>query len=143
MTTAAQAYTDTMQKLATKWATTGLPIKYSNIPLDAAMQTAIDTGDTAWARVTYKPNLRDQTSLASSGNAKYTAQGIVIVDIFTPTGDGGTLARTLYSLVETAWEGVSTPNGVWYRNVRTSDEGQDGHYWHTQTIAEWSYDEVR
>lgn len=143
MTTAAEAYNDTIGKFATKWATTSLPVKYPNVPVDAAMQTAIDSGETAWARVTYKPNLRDQTSLASSGNAKYTAQGVVIVDIFTPTGDGGTLSRTLYSLVETAFEGISTLNGVWYRQVRTEDIGQDGHYWHTQTIAEWSYDEVR
>lgn len=143
MTTAAQAYSDTISKFATKWATTGFPIKYPNIAADAAMQTAMDSGETAWARLTYKPNLRDQTSLASSGNAKYTAQGIVIVEIYTPTGDGGTLSRTLYSLVETAWEGVSTPNGVWYTNVHTECIGQEGHYWHDNVLAFWSYDEVR
>jgi hypothetical protein len=143
MTTLSEAYTDVMSRVKAKWDTTGFPIVYPDVPLDAAAQAAIDSGSTAWARVTFKPNQRSQTSLATAGNAKYTAEGIVIVETYAPSGDGGTLSRTLTDLVETAYEGVSVSNGVWYRNVRTDLVGPDGHWTHSNVIAEWSYDQVR
>lgn len=143
MTTNQAAYNDTMDRVLAKWTPTTHPIIFPNVPLTTAAQACIDTGTEAWARVSYKPNLRNQTSLASSGNAKYTAEGIVVVEVYTPTGDGGLLDRTLTALVETAFEGVSTPNGVWYRNTHTEPVGPDGVWWHSNVYAMWSYDEVR
>lgn len=141
MTTSSQAYNDTMDRIAAKWGVR--PIIYPNVPLDAAAQACIDTGMEAWARVTYLPNLRDVTSIAGPTNSKETAEGIVIVEVYTPSGDGGVLDRTLTALMETAFVKVSTPNGVWYRKVRTQSIGPDGPWWHSNVIAEWSYDEVR
>lgn len=143
MTTAAEAYNDTMAKFKAQWDTTGLPCKYPDIVLDTPMQAAIDTGLTAWARVTYLPNTRTQTSISGPTKAKFTAEGVVIVQIFTPTGDGGVLARTLYTLVEKAFEQVATLNGVWYRNTRTNPVPGQGQWVQNNVTSEWSYDEVR
>lgn len=143
MTDVHGAYNDTMGRVKLKWDTTGFPIKFPNAPADTALQALIDTGTTPWARVTYLPNLREQSSIAGPTGSKETAQGLVIVQVFTPTGDGGLQDRTLTALVETAFVKVSTPNGVWYRKVRTECVGQEGFWWHSNVIAEWSYDEVR
>lgn len=143
MTTSEQAYRDTMDRFLAKWTPTGHPAIFPNVPLDTAAQACIDTGTEAWARLSYKPNLRNQTSISGPGNAKYTAEGIVIIEVYTPTGDGGQLDRQLCALVETAYEGVSTANGVWYRNVHTETVGPDGPWWHSNVYASWSYDEVR
>lgn len=145
MTTSEQAYQDTMDRFIAKWSTTipVHPVIYPDVPLDTAAQACIDTGTEAWARVTYKPNLRSQTSIAGPTKAKYTAEGIVIIEVYTPTGDGGQLNRSLTTLVETAYEGVSTPNGVWYRNVHTEGPVPDGPWSKSNVYAEWSYDEVR
>lgn len=143
MTTSSEAFNDCMSRFKAKFDTTGLPVVYQDVPLDVAAQANIDTGTTGWARVTYLPNLREQTSLATSGNAKYTAQGVVIIQIFAPTGDGGTLGRTLCDLVETAYEGVSIANGVWYKNTRTEYVGTEGFWTHWNVTSEFSYDQVR
>lgn len=143
MPTLSEAYDDIMGRIKAKLDTVSLPVAYPDVPLDVATQAAIDSGSTAWARVTFLPNLRDQTSLAGVGNAKYTAQGVVIVEIYAPTGDGGVLQRSLTDLAETAYEGVSTPNGVWYTKVRTEAARPDGHWTHANVIANWSYDQVR
>ena len=143
MTTSIEAFDDTMSRFKAIWDTTGLPVIFQDVPLDAAAQANIDTGTSAWARITYRPNLRDQTSLASSVAAKYTSQGIVIVEVYAPTGDGGTLGRTLSQLVETCFEGVSTNNGVWYRNTHTEYIGTEGFWTHWNILSDWSYDEVR
>lgn len=143
MTTSEEAYRDTLDRFLAKWVTTGHPAIYQDVPLDTAAQACIDTGTEAWARITYKPNLRTQTSIAGPTKAKYTAEGLVIIEIYTPTGDGGQQDRTLCALVETAYEGVSTANGVWYRNTRSESIGPDGPWWHSNVIAQWSYDQVR
>lgn len=143
MTTKEQAYRDTMDRFLAKWTPTGHPAIFPNVPLDAAAQACIDTGTEAWARVSYKPNLRDRSSIAGPTNAKFTEQGLVIIEVYTPTGDGGQLDRTLTDLVETAYEGVSTANGVWYREVHTEARGPDGPWWCSLVYATWSFDEVR
>lgn len=143
MTTNIEAYNDTMSRIKTVWDTTGLPIIYPDVPVDTAAQACIDTGTSAWARVTYQDNERSQTSISGPTNAKYTATGIVTVSIYAPTGDGGQLRRTLTALMETAFEGIATLNGVWYRNVRTEGPVPDGMWSGANVIAEWSYDQVR
>lgn len=143
MTTNTEAYTDTMGRIKAKWDTTGFPIIYPNVPLDVAAQACVDNGETPYARVAYMTSERGQTSIAGPTNAKYTASGVVMVQIFTLGGDGGQASRTLTALVETAFEGVSVSNGVWYRDVRTETVGPDGVYFHDNVVAEWSYDQVR
>lgn len=143
MPTLPEAYDDIMSRIKAKLDTVSLPVSYPDTPVDDATQAAIDSGSLPWARVTFLPNLRSQTSLAGTGNAKYTAKGVVMVEIYAPSGDGGTLQRALTDLAETAYEGVSTSNGVWYTNVRTEQPRPDGHWTHANVIAEWSYDQVR
>jgi hypothetical protein len=130
-----------MQRFTTAWATTGFPAVYPDVPLSAAMETAIKTGTNPWARINIRHNIRDQRSLAGEAGTRYEAQGVVIIEIYTLKGGACTQAYTLARQVEQAYEGVSTPNGVWFRKVRTVEIGDDGNFYHVNVTLEFIYDD--
>lgn len=143
MTTNQEAVDDIYTKFKVAWDTVGHPVIFQDVPLDTAAQAAIDTQEIPWCRVSIRHNTRVQATLNGPGGRRFDARGIFIGEIYTPTGDGMTLARSLSRLVEQAFEGISTPNGVWFRNVRTQEIGPDGNFTHVNVIAEFQYDEVR
>lgn len=97
-----------------------------------------------WARVTVRHLTSEQASLSDeAGVRRYTRRGQVTVQIFTPQGDGLVAADTIASAIQDAFLGVSTPNGVWFRSVRTNEVGIDGPWFQTNVLAEFQYDEVR
>lgn len=120
------------------------PVKYPNVALDAATQAAIDAGATTWARISWKPNKRTQQAIGGGvGGRLFLQIGIMIVEVYTPSGDGCKLDRTLTRLVERAFEGISTPNGLWFRNVGSNSVGGEGSMWHSNVTVEWEFNEVR
>jgi hypothetical protein len=125
------------------WDTTGHEAIYVDVPLTTAQEAVIKTGNAPWARVTVKHNVRTQQTLGSQGNRLFDNIGLIIVEVYTPKGDGLTTARSLSTIARDAFEGVSTPNGVWFRNTRVNEIGPEGHWYHTNVIAEFSYDEIR
>jgi hypothetical protein len=122
------------------WDDTGHEVMYADVPLTQAQLTLIESGNAPWARVSVKHNLRSQKTI---GARLFDNLGIVIVEVYTPKGDGLTTARSLGTLVRNAFEGVSTPNGVWFRNTRVNEIGPDGHWSRVNVITEFEYDEVR
>ncbi len=98
-----------------------------------------------WARVTVRHLTSEQASLSDeAGVRRYTRRGQVTVQIFTPLkGDGLVAADSIASAIQGAFLGVSTPNGVWFRSVRTNEVGIDGSWFQTNVLAEFQYDEVR
>jgi hypothetical protein len=143
MTTLLGAVDAVFGRFKAAWDTTGHPAVYEDVPPDAAMQAAINTGSVPWARVSLRENLRSQQSLGGTGNRIFSTQGIFICEIYCPSASGVFTCRTLGTLVLEAFEGVSELNGVWYRNVRFSPVGPDGHWYHSNVYAEISYDEAR
>lgn len=121
-------------------------VVWEDVPPDAIALAAIDdtnTNVTAWARISVKHNGGYQQTLAGQGDRRFAKEGILLVEVYAPAGDGLTVARSLHTIVEQAFEGVSTPNGVWFRNVHTEEVGPDGPWTHANVIIEFSYDEVR
>ena len=77
------------------------------------------------------------------GTRRYTREGIATVRIFTPFGDGLAEADSLTKIAADAFEGVDTPNGVWFRRVRVNHIGQTGEWFQTNLLADFFYDEVK
>ena len=95
-----------------------------------------------WARVSVRHIFGEQSSLSDdAGVRRYTKRGIVTVQLFTPTG-GLVSADSISDTIENAFRGVSTPNGVWFRNPRSNEIGVDGPWFQTNIIAEFEYDQV-
>lgn len=105
----------------------------------------VPQGDPAveWVRVSVRHLDSRQAALGGGGVRRYTRNGVVTAQIFTVRGDGLTRADVLSAIIKAAWEGVSTPNGVWFRNVRSVEVGEDGPWFNVNVIADFEYDEVR
>jgi len=96
-----------------------------------------------WARVVVQHTQGQQSSLSNLSNKRrYTKRGLLTIQLFTPTGDGLQKSDQLVEQFEAAVRNVSTPNGVWFRNVRSSEVGEDGPWFQTNILAEFEYDQV-
>jgi hypothetical protein len=94
-------------------------------------------------RIFIKHSDGGQLTLGGTGSRRFSRVGILIVQVMTPFGDGFTLADTLATLARNAFEGVSTPNGVWFRRVAAKEIGKTGGYYQTNVTANFEYTERR
>ncbi len=98
----------------------------------------------SWARIIIRHGPGAQRGLADiSSVRRYTQNGILTIQLFTPSGDGLTLADTISEAFLTGVSGVSTPGGVWFKNQRSVEVGNDGPWFQTNVIAEFEYDQIR
>lgn len=97
-----------------------------------------------WARVAFRNSTGRQHSLAGElGTRMFQHAGIVLVQIFTPTGDGRVLADQLAQISKNAFEGRATASDVRFRNTRILHVGQEGAWYQTNVLADFEYEEVR
>lgn len=82
-------------------------------------------------------------TLGGVGRRRFTRAGVVIVQVMTPFGDGFTLDDVLATVARNAFEGVSTPNGVWFRRVTAREVGKTGGFHQTNVTAHFEYTETR
>lgn len=90
-----------------------------------------------------KHNLGDSPTLGGVGHRRFTRAGVFIVQVMTPTGDGFTLGDALATVARNAYEGVSTPNGVWFRKVTTKEVGVSGGYYQVNVTGTFEYTETK
>jgi hypothetical protein len=116
----------------------GAPVLYWD-----TSQEKPDSG--AWARVTVRHAEGDQATLSGeTGNRRFRHFGVVIVEVYTPTGDGLAASDSLALVAKGAFEGVTTsPGRVIFRRARINEIGQDGQWFHTNVLADFEYDEVK
>ena len=103
-----------------------------------------DADPQPWVRVLIRHVDGFQSSLVGeAGNRRFTRLGLLTMQLFTPFGGGLAENDSIASALRAAVEGVSTPNGVWFRNARVAEVGQDGPWFQTNVLAEFEYDELR
>ena len=118
-------------------------------PLDVEWP-GVDSGDSRdpdepWARITVSHIDSAQTTLGGLNNRRFTRQGIVAVQMFSPLVDGGglTFAEQSAIISRDAFEGVGTASGIWFRNTRIKEIGPDATWYQINVIAEFQYDELK
>lgn len=79
----------------------------------------------------------------TSGNRMFDRRGQVVIQLYTPVGDGLTDSDIFATTLKNAMEGQSTANGVWFRDVNAREVGKDGPKFLTNITAEFEYVEVR
>lgn len=122
-------------------------VVWPDVPIAPALQEMI-AGDEGTAlepyvRITIRPNLRRLKSIAGEGNRLYTRNGILFVEVFTPTGDGNTEANELCELIENQFEGVSSPYYVWFTECRILQNGAEGLWSRNTVTVEWESEQRR
>jgi hypothetical protein len=144
--TVQEAVDEILERFNSVWDDTGHPVVWQDVPITSALQKMIDGADgvelTPYARVTVRSNRRRQVTIGQQGNRKFEGNGVLFVEIFTPTGDGLVTTRALATLVSDAFE---TPNlsshHVWYQEVRTQENGSEGLWSRITVTAEWTYEQ--
>ena len=102
-----------------------------------------------YARITIQHNVFNQATIGGKtstggGGQRFRRNGIVTVQIFTPSGDGLTTADPLVELTINAFEGKSTGSDrVEFRSVRANEIGHDGVWHQVNVLAEFEYDKVK
>lgn len=99
--------------------------------------------DVSNLRMFVRHNLGDQDTLGGAGHRRFTRAGIVMVQVLTTPGDGFTTSDALVTVARNAFEGVSTPNGVWFRRVAVKELGKVGSFNQVNVTASFEYTETR
>jgi len=120
------------------WDTTGYPAHYEEVKKQRSQN------EEPWSVVTLNHASGFQATLSGAdGSRTFARLGFLTVQIFTPNGKGLQDAYDLAKVVSDAFEGISTPGGVWFRNVRLNEVGRDGEFFQLNVIVEFRYDEVK
>lgn len=133
-----QARDEIFALFKTAWDTTGYSVHYQDV------RRQRDTDNEPWAVVTLQHSSGFQATLSGvSGSRTFARLGFITVQIFTPSGKGLQESYDLCKVVSDAFEGATTPGGVWFRNVRLNEVGRDGEFYQLNVIAEFRYDEIK
>jgi hypothetical protein len=133
-----EARDDILTLFKTAWDTTGYTVVYDDLPGD------IPDTSTPWARVTVRHQTgRQQTLVNDVGQRKFLREGVIIIQIFIPSGEGLSLIDSLAKIVADAFEGKSTTSGVWFRNVRLNEIGADGNWFNANVLIDFEYNELK
>jgi len=97
-----------------------------------------------WARVMVQQTVSEPVGLGGLSNVRYTRNGIITVQVFTPLSEGGpTKAEQLSVVIREALEGKTTSGGVWFRVPRITVVGQGAGWYQINTTALFQFDQIR
>lgn len=137
-----QAITEILTLFKTAWEATesGDLVKYDNVANDNVPPTT----QVSWARVKTRHTTAQQASLSGAlGTRRFERHGILTIQIFEPTGKGLSGATDLPKIIQDAYEGEETANGVWFRDVVLNEIGPDGDFFQTNIVASFEYDQIK
>lgn len=73
----------------------------------------------------------------------YSRRGRFVAHIYIPSGMGLSLGYEAAKIIADAYEGASTPGGVWFRNCQIGELGSDGAYAIVAVTVEFEYTELK
>ena len=134
-----QANIDILTIFKTAWDATGFKALYENVAGEPP------TTPSPWARIVLRHTGGNQGSLSGAlGTQRWDRNGVLIVQVFVPNGEGLSQAYSLAKIVLDAYEGVSSPlRGVWFRNARINEVGPDGEWFQVNILIDFQYDEIK
>lgn len=120
------------------WSPTGYKMIWPDKP------DVIPTDRVPWARTTLQHITGAQSTLARfDGKSRFKREGIIAVQIFTPSGEGLSRSYELGNIITNAFEGVSTLNDVWFRNTRINEIGPESNWYQLNVLSDFIYDELK
>ena len=132
-----QAVDDMQAMVLAAWTPTGHQIFWE------AVQGDREVDDTAWAVSTIRHVAGRQQTLGGIGNRAFERNGVIFLQSVTRVGNGLQESYQLAKVMADGFEGKSSPNGVWFRNIRINEAGKDGAFTQTNVTIEFQYNEVK
>ncbi len=141
--TLTQAYDDILGTFKTAWdLVSTLPVLYPNRPGEAPTGDDSNDNPEGYAKLSITHNEGFQATLSdASAGKRWRSTGLVIAEIYYPSGTGTGYTTLVTSVIE-AFRGVTTVNGVIFRRVAPSEIGLRGNYFQNNVIAAFEYDEI-
>lgn len=97
-----------------------------------------------WMRVAMIHTGGNQSTLANDrGTKRFTNTGNLVVQIFTPAGQGQRLSDTIASTIVNGFRGYASPGGVWFRNARPEEIGTSGAWYQINVRVFYQYDQLQ
>lgn len=93
-----------------------------------------------YARTTARTLVSNQETLGGEGVAKYLTEGLLVVQIFTPPGDGNELADSIVEVLKAATRGKSV-GALWFFDVVPREVGIDKQWTRHDFRASYRYEE--
>ena len=104
------------------------------VPTDGAIK---------WARISVRHRNGARTSLGRmDGKSKNTQAGFIFVEIFTPR-ENGLVNSDVISAAFAESLRSGTDGDIWIGDVSEMEVGEDGNWFRTDVIAEFSYDLIQ
>lgn len=102
--------------------------------------------DLPYTAIFLRPAIGKQSALANgNGKKKWEEAGTLWIQCFGPLSTGGGLEIAEYQsiIAARAYQGESSDNGIWFRNVRKQYIGPSGGWYQINVLADYEYDELR
>ncbi len=148
MTTVAEAFDTVLGVVDTAWKATGaasedVPMLYDNVggnlpgdPWEPGGNT--DFQDEPYARTTVRTITSSQSTQGKQ--RKYEDQSTLVVQVFTPVGDGHALGHVLCKVVTDALKAnTGSIDGIWFFDVVALEVGVDGALFQYNVNASFRY----
>ena len=132
-----QAQDEMLTLLKAAWDPTGHKMFYEGI------RDQRETDTSSWAQCAIRHAAGRQDTLGGVGQRSFLRRGVLVVTIHTLSTSGLSEAYALSKVVVDAFEGVASPGGVWFRNVRINELGRDGTFNMTNVVVEFEYYELK
>jgi hypothetical protein len=133
-----QAVDDMFTLFKNVWDATGHEVFWESVNEDR------ETDDTSWATVTIRHALAARSpTLGGVGKRDFSRLGIITIQIFSQVGKGLSEAYALAKITADAYEGIASPNGVWFRDVTVREIGRVGQAFQMNVLATFEYDETK
>lgn len=104
--------------------------------------------DSFWCRVSTQqvsePLTSFKSGVAPTENKRYSAVGLLFVQIFCPMSDSRAMekGRLLAELARDAFRGKQTANDVWFRNARIQNLPPEDRFYRFNIVVEYTYDDI-
>ena len=113
------------------------PVIYENMPGDPPKD------GTPYVKVFVRHAARPQTTLAEVGSRRFTSEGFLLFEVYSRGGVGVTADANYAKVVRDAFMGpIVDANGIWFRNVRSMEQGQRGAMFLVNVLADFEYDTI-
>lgn len=117
-----------------------IPLAFDNVKFDKPGEDGSTTEAGPWAKITTRII---SAGSETQGNRRFTTEGVLTVQIFTPTGDGNTLGDVLSQFVlDTLRAHVGTASGVWFFDATPNEIGLEGPWFQHNVTASFRYQEI-
>jgi hypothetical protein len=143
MTTQTQARDAIADTINSAWLASGVTsayeLQWDNVKADPPGEDSAGNA-LPWGRVTVRHLISPQETIGGPECSKFLTEGLVTVQVFTPSGDGHVLGDQIVEVLKAALRNVSVGN-LWFFDVRVNEIGQDGPWFNQNVVAGFRYQE--